>query len=257
MCRGSVGPDLAPVSLHVYWIKSGQFDENGRLVRSLGGGSPLSWGKKLTKNILGVYHVGVQVYDMELNFGNYHAPGLRRLGGEASGVVAHHPLMPGPLYAFKEAVALGSTATSHAIVEDLATRAGMSWFQAASYNRINHNCVDFAHHLCALLGVDPPPLWCYRGAATARMLQGACLGGGGLRLGPKSCWSCRGVDVEEVDLAASEECWEETEVPWGCPITEQLCVLPHTPSSKDPRWSDIVPASSTWDSSDSDSGEPL
>jgi len=157
------------VVLHVYWMRSVAFDEQGRIQRTAK--SSLTWGRKFVKDLLGVYHVGLEVYGTEYTYGNYHAPESQRLGGTGSGVHRHQPKRPGPRYVFKEAVDLGETAQSAAQVEEAAEQLGRVDFQAAAYDRIRHNCVDFVRELAELLGAEQLPLWCHRGAAAARLLQ--------------------------------------------------------------------------------------
>merc|ERR1740138_42572 len=111
-CRGCcTGDDLrsqAAVIINVYWHRNVSFDDKGRVVRRFGG-NELSWMQKIAKDVLGVYHVGVEVHRDEYTFGNYHAPNARQLGCPTSGVVRHDPQMPGPKYVFKEAVPVGTT----------------------------------------------------------------------------------------------------------------------------------------------------
>lgn len=159
----------APVVLNVYWQRSVDFDEQGRVVRRLGG-DDLSWGKKFFKDVLGVYHVGVEVHGDEYTFGNYHASNSRQIGSASSGVYRHDPCRPGPHCVFKQAVAMGNTSKARRQVEDLCEELGDSAWSKASYNRIHHNCVDFSRTLARTLGCEDIPSWCYRGAATAKLL---------------------------------------------------------------------------------------
>lgn len=163
-------PSLDPVRvvLNVYYQRSVSFDDNGRAVRRFG--QDFSWGKKFLKDVLGVYHVGVQVHQAEYAFGNYHAPNSRRIGAERSGVFSHEPRLPGPAFVFKESVELGTTLMTPRQVEDLCAKLGLEQYSEDSYNRIHHNCVDFARSLTSRLGAGEVPLWCYRGAAAARLL---------------------------------------------------------------------------------------
>lgn len=161
----------APVTVrvNVYWQRPVEFDEHGRAQRRLGGGE-LSWGKKFLKDVLGVYHVGIEVHDQEYTFGNYRAPGARQIGGASSGVYAHEPRQPGPHCVFKQYERLGSTTSTPGQVEDICTALGRGEFAKASYNKIHHNCVDFAQTLSARLGAGEIPGWCYRGAAIGKIL---------------------------------------------------------------------------------------
>lgn len=161
--------DLTPVFLNVYWQRGLAYNEQGRALRRLGG-EGLSWTGKLLKDTLGVYHVGVEAHGVEYAFGNSRAPGSRQLGGEASGVFAHPPRRPGPRYVFKQAVGLGNTELSAWEVEEHGADLGSCYFPQDSYERVGHNCADFARWLSARLGTDELPMWCYRAAAFARLL---------------------------------------------------------------------------------------
>eukprot|EP00747_Dinoflagellata_sp_TGD_P116099 gnl/TRDRNA2_/TRDRNA2_172288_c0_seq4.p1 gnl/TRDRNA2_/TRDRNA2_172288_c0~~gnl/TRDRNA2_/TRDRNA2_172288_c0_seq4.p1 ORF type:complete len:731 (+),score=62.05 gnl/TRDRNA2_/TRDRNA2_172288_c0_seq4:319-2193(+) len=158
-----------PVNLNVYWQRPVTFDEHGRVVRQLGGGE-LTWGNKFLKDVLGVYHVGIEVHGVEYCFGNYHAPQAKQIGGPDSGVFLHEPQKPGPHCVFKQAVSLGMTPHSPGKVQDICAKFGDGQFKRSSYKRIAHNCTDFARLLASSLGVGDLPLWCYRGAATAKAL---------------------------------------------------------------------------------------
>eukprot|EP00747_Dinoflagellata_sp_TGD_P112056 gnl/TRDRNA2_/TRDRNA2_171363_c0_seq2.p1 gnl/TRDRNA2_/TRDRNA2_171363_c0~~gnl/TRDRNA2_/TRDRNA2_171363_c0_seq2.p1 ORF type:complete len:626 (-),score=74.70 gnl/TRDRNA2_/TRDRNA2_171363_c0_seq2:116-1993(-) len=158
-----------PVNLNVYWQRGISFDENGRAQRRLGGGE-LSWGTKFLKDVMGIYHVGIEVHGAEYTFGNYHAPGQRQLGGPQSGVLVHEPQKPGPHCVFKQSVPLGTTTLAAGQVEGVAAEFGRSEWTKGNYKRIQHNCVDFARALAQRLGANDIPLWCYRGAATAKAL---------------------------------------------------------------------------------------
>lgn len=158
----------ATVVINTYWMRTVQM-KNGRMERTTGGFG-LSWGQKFLKDLLGIYHVGVEVHGEEYTFGNYRAPNFQRLGVERSGVVKHRPRQPGVHCEFKQNVPVGTTTRSVAEVEAICAELGKSQYLAASYNRINHNCVDFARSLCALLGAGDVPGWCYRGATAAKAL---------------------------------------------------------------------------------------
>jgi len=158
-----------PVMLNVYWQRNVAFDEHGRAVRRLGGGD-LTWGKKFLKDVLGVYHVGIEVHNIEYTFGNYRAPSSRAIGSALSGVCSHEPRRPGPHCVFKQAVPMGTTSIPAGQVEDICASLGDGEWARSSYNRIHHNCVDFSRTLASRLGVSDIPLWCYRGAMTAKLL---------------------------------------------------------------------------------------
>lgn len=159
----------APVFLNVYWQRRVEFDEQGRVSRQLGG-DDLTWGKKWLKDVLGIFHVGVEVHGDEYTFGNYHGAGSRQIGSASSGVFRHDPQRPGPHCVFKQAVAMRNTSKARQQVEALCEEFGNSSFSKASYNRIHHNCVDFSRTLTAELGCEDIPAWCHRAAATAKML---------------------------------------------------------------------------------------
>jgi hypothetical protein len=108
---------------------------------------------------------------VEYAFGNSHAPYAQRLGGEAGGIVVHQPRKAGPHNVYKETIVMGATKMSAAQVEAVASEFSSSTYQLLSYNRIQHNCVDFAMELCSSLGVSSDfPAWCCRGTSTARMI---------------------------------------------------------------------------------------
>jgi hypothetical protein len=137
-------------------------------VRSLGGGE-LTFGKKFFKDVLGVYHVGLEVHSTEYCFGNYHAPNSRQIGGVTSGIFAHEPKKPGPQCVFKDAVKIGSTSKMVGQVEDLIEKLATTDFHKNQYNLIHHNCTNFARRLVALLGPNAGevPSWVHRGADIA------------------------------------------------------------------------------------------
>lgn len=157
------------VMLNVYYQRAVAYDSNGRAQRRIGG-NELSWGNQLLKDMLGVYHVGIEVHGVEYAFGTYHGVGMQQLGGSKSGVVAHQPQMPGPQAVFKQAVACGTTTLSAGQVQEACENLGRKDFSKASYNRIHHNCVDFARALCVTMDAGELPLWCCRGAETAKLL---------------------------------------------------------------------------------------
>lgn len=130
----------------------------------------LSWASYVRQDILGTYHVGVSVYGREFAFGNYRGVQSVHIGDESSGVRAHMPERAGISNVFKSGHSLGCTSLIEAEVLELATRLANNDFQADTYNRVNHNCTDFARRFCEGLGVNPPQDWCYRGATTARWL---------------------------------------------------------------------------------------
>lgn len=160
-----------PINLNVYWHRPVAFDEQGRAQRNLGG-NDLSWRQKFLKDVLGVYHVGIEVHGIEYTFGNYRAPSSRQVGGHGSGVFSHEPRRPGPHCVFKEGIVLGSTKAAPAQVEEICSSMANSEWSKASYHRIHHNCVDFCRAVSAKLGGGEIPSWCYRGADMAKNLGG-------------------------------------------------------------------------------------
>merc|ERR1712137_813412 len=162
-----------PVTLNVYWQRSVTFDGQGRALRKMGG-DELSWGNKFLKDVLGVYHVGIEVHGIEYTFGNYHAPSSHPVGEEPGsnstcGVWVHQPRKAGPQCVFKEAVEMLPTQLSSEETEEICISFGRAEYIRSSYNRIHHNCVDFARSLCLKLDAGEIPSWCYRGAATAKL----------------------------------------------------------------------------------------
>jgi len=158
----------AEVTLDVYYQRAVAF-ENGR-VRTGMRGPALSMAEKAWKDMIGVYHVGVAVRGVEYAFGMSRGYNSRRLGSLENGVFVHEVQRAGPGNVFKQAVGLGTTQLSAEQVEDVARNLGESLFVRTSYNRIHHNCVDFAKHLCKALGAQEPPSWSYRGANIAKTL---------------------------------------------------------------------------------------
>lgn len=169
-CRTFSATTGTAVVLNVYWMRKVAFNEQGRIERNTTSGK-LTWGRKFVKDLLGIYHVGLEIHSAEYTYGNYHAPESKKLGGAASGVHRHQPQRPGPRYSFKEAVDLGTTTLSAAQVEDTAEHLGRTEFASAAYDRIRHNCVDFVRELAEMLGAGDLPFWCHRGAAAARLLD--------------------------------------------------------------------------------------
>jgi hypothetical protein len=158
-----------PVYLNIYWQRPVAYDEQGRAQRRMGG-DDLSWHQRLVKDVLGVYHVGVEVHGVEYGFGNYRAPGCRQLGGVDSGVFSHEPQRPGPHCVFKQAERLGYTSVTAGEADDLCAALGNNEFGKANYNKFHKNCVDFARALAAKLGSEDVPSWCYRGQAIGKAL---------------------------------------------------------------------------------------
>eukprot|EP00929_Paragymnodinium_shiwhaense_P108674 TRINITY_DN74997_c0_g1_i1.p1 TRINITY_DN74997_c0_g1~~TRINITY_DN74997_c0_g1_i1.p1 ORF type:complete len:783 (+),score=94.09 TRINITY_DN74997_c0_g1_i1:160-2508(+) len=162
--------DSAPAAVHchVYWQRKVQYDENGRAVRRLGGGE-LSWGTKFLKDVMGIYHVGIEVHGTEYTFGNYRAPAGRQVGGPSSGIYAHEPKKAGPHCVFKEVCKLGMTKRAPGQVEDILVKMASEW-QKNSYSQIHHNCVDFCRALSDKLGADDVPWQFYRGAYIGKLI---------------------------------------------------------------------------------------
>jgi len=160
----------AQVTLHVYYQKQMTFDENGkRRQRTMGSG--FTWeAKKLMQDLLCIYHVGVVVHGREYAFGNYRGSNSILMGSENSGICSHDPQKAGPHNVFKQEVALGSTHLSVDQVLENAEDLANSSYPRRSYDRIHHNCTDFAREFCKRLGAEEPPEWCARAANTARMI---------------------------------------------------------------------------------------
>uniref|UniRef100_A0A7S4Q734 PPPDE domain-containing protein n=1 Tax=Alexandrium monilatum TaxID=311494 RepID=A0A7S4Q734_9DINO len=194
----------AEVRLNVYWLQDVRFDEHGRVERSMGGHSGLSWHGKMFRDVVGIYHLGVEVHGSEYTFGNYHAVKPRRLGGLTSGVCSHKPRSAGPQCVFKCSVDLGHTLTSSVEVEVWAAFAGASCFGMDAYDKIRNNCVDFAACLCSSLGVEAPPPWCQRATVVARHLLGGTYLGG----------ASKPAQVEELTACGEDAC-QQSVVPEG------------------------------------------
>eukprot|EP00929_Paragymnodinium_shiwhaense_P051261 TRINITY_DN25808_c0_g1_i1.p1 TRINITY_DN25808_c0_g1~~TRINITY_DN25808_c0_g1_i1.p1 ORF type:complete len:311 (+),score=68.66 TRINITY_DN25808_c0_g1_i1:122-1054(+) len=171
---GFVGAqEMAPVSLNVYWMQAVRLEDVGRATHPGSCNSSIAmfpWSGKFIDDILGVYHMGVEVHGCEYTFGNYSAPLGKQLGGPSGGVYVHAPKRPGPQYTLKETVDLGATWLSEAEVEVRASHFGAEDFVMNSYSKLEHNCVDFAKLFCQQLGAAPPPTWCHRGLSTVRFL---------------------------------------------------------------------------------------
>merc|ERR1719440_935468 len=66
---------------------------------------------------------------------------------------------------------MGPTSLTADQVEEIARQLGSSEYRRSSYNRLQHNCVDFAQDLCARMQVSGEfPAWCHRGSSTVRQL---------------------------------------------------------------------------------------
>lgn len=165
---GLYGLGSESLMLNVYYIRGIAFDEHGRVQRTA---KKLTSTRRFVKDVLGIYHVGLETHGTEYTFGNYHAKDSRRLGGDESGVVAHAARRAGPRYVFKESICLGSTAWTSAQVEEAAGQLGAKTFTANSYDKIGHNCVDFVRSLGSLLGATDLPLWCHRASSVARVIN--------------------------------------------------------------------------------------
>jgi len=107
----------------------------------------------------GAYHVAIEVYHQEWNFGFTIA---------GTGVAAVHP-GGHPAHRFFKSVPLGLTDLSkeevHAAVQVL-----MKEWQGDSYHCLKRNCCGFAKELAERLGVDPLPKWVDRLSRTAEGL---------------------------------------------------------------------------------------
>jgi hypothetical protein len=155
------------VSLNVYWQRPVVFDEHGRALKGSGG---LSWHQMIVQDVLGIYHVGVAVHGVEYTFGNSHAPFSTRLGGTAGGVVTHKPSEAGPQNLLKQSIQMGMIHLPQNVVEQTALCMSLNSFSRDSYNRYQHNCVDFAKEFLLRLNVQIElPTWCCRGSDAARL----------------------------------------------------------------------------------------
>lgn len=157
------------VTHHAYYMKPVEFNEQGRVVRSFGGNS-LGWISKLMSDVIGKFHVGIQVGDKdEYTFGNYHGVHQRRLGSELSGVFRHDPKMPGPQCEFAASTLLGKTKLTRGQVEAILEEISDD-YSRASYQMIRHNCHDFCAEFAKRLNVSEPPAWSRRGVDAAEFL---------------------------------------------------------------------------------------
>jgi len=157
----------AEAKIHVYHMRSVQYDQKtGRVDTSTI--QPLSLGKTLINEALGIYHVGVTVRGVEYTFNMTRGLSSRKIGSVYSGVFAHEPRSAGPGNVFAHEHTLGTTTLTTEQVEAVAAEIGETLFQAKTYNRIKHNCGDFCRELSKRLRVDEPPSWCTRAADMAR-----------------------------------------------------------------------------------------
>jgi len=157
----------AEAKIHVYHMRSVQYDQKtGRVDTSTI--QPLSLGKTLMNEALGIYHVGITVRGVEYTFNMTRGLSSRKIGSVYSGVFAHEPRSAGPGNVFAHEYTLGSTTLTTEQVEAVAAEIGETLFQAKTYNRIKHNCGDFCRELSKRLRVDEPPSWCTRAADMAR-----------------------------------------------------------------------------------------
>eukprot|EP00403_Amphidinium_massartii_P023051 CAMPEP_0178395014 /NCGR_PEP_ID=MMETSP0689_2-20121128/13003_1 /TAXON_ID=160604 /ORGANISM="Amphidinium massartii, Strain CS-259" /LENGTH=392 /DNA_ID=CAMNT_0020015661 /DNA_START=60 /DNA_END=1235 /DNA_ORIENTATION=+ len=159
------------VCANIYWMR----DTNSSNLDSLGSAATSpgfwAWQQNLVKDMLGVYHIGIQVHNVEFTYGNSQAPDSRYIGGDASGVCMHSPQKAGANFTLRESIELGKTTLSAAQVEGCAGFLGREQFHRAAHDHINNSCVDFCQSMAAKLGVSGLPVWCYRGTSAARLLQ--------------------------------------------------------------------------------------
>lgn len=67
---------------------------------------------------------------------------------------------------------MGTTSMTAEQVEDIVEQLTAVKFAAVHYNRMRHNCVDFAQELCSWLGiVNDVPNWCHRALTMARLMN--------------------------------------------------------------------------------------
>ncbi|CAE7711544.1 unnamed protein product [Symbiodinium sp. CCMP2592] len=109
--------------------------------------------------LLGLFHVGVQVGDEEWAFG-------ATLGG--SGVCRHKP-RGADQHHFHRSIVMGSTALSKRKLDVMYRTLEDRW-SGASYCPLQNNCIDFASEVCRLLDVADIPAWVNRPARLGSFL---------------------------------------------------------------------------------------
>ncbi|CAJ1383606.1 unnamed protein product [Effrenium voratum] len=161
----------AVVKLNVYYQHPVSYDERGRL-QQLPSTMP-RWLSHWAKDVVGVYHVGVEVYGQEYCYGIFNKKKGRSIGGPDSGVFCHQPRDPGWGNQWKCEEELGTTTCSPQKVLAIAFKLGKTRFGSRAYSRTGNNCVDFASEFLRELGAEEVPSWCQRGLQFYRGAAGA------------------------------------------------------------------------------------
>ncbi|CAJ1335830.1 unnamed protein product [Effrenium voratum] len=159
------------VKLNVYYQHPVSYDEKGRL-QQLPSTMP-RWLSHWTKDVVGVYHVGVEVHGKEYCYGIFNKKKGRSIGGPDSGVFCHQPRDPGWGNQWKCEEVLGSTRCTPQKVLAIAFKLGKTRFGSRAYSRTGNNCVDFASEFLRELGAEEVPSWCQRGLLFYRGAAGA------------------------------------------------------------------------------------
>lgn len=97
----------------------------------------------------GVYHCGVEVYDIEYSYGCNDSSGTGVFSNEPRENDCHH---------FKQTVEMGSTSMSNDEINRTISELEGEWL-GRDYHILNHNCCDFSNELCKRLGVGMVPGW--------------------------------------------------------------------------------------------------
>lgn len=118
----------------------------------------LSWTDQLIQEAAGYFHVCIEVYGQEFEFG---AP---------SGLfIKTTTRSSGRGYTFKEAVLLGETKLDPEEVQ-LLYGSLLPQYGKADYDLVWHSCVDFSRTMAEKLGVSDLPAWCRRASDVGKLL---------------------------------------------------------------------------------------
>lgn len=140
-CMDSAREGIA-VYLNVYDVSHGETIHHvNELLASTY--SPLKFG--------GIFHVGVQIFNEEWNYGS------SRIGSGVTSVVPRSDHQ----HRFKQQVRLPNTMLSVSSIEKVIARLYHDYC-GTDYNVIERNCCHFAEDLCHRLGVGPIPAWVQR-----------------------------------------------------------------------------------------------
>ncbi|KAL8454444.1 hypothetical protein Emed_000165 [Eimeria media] len=147
--RGAPWPSFSPrmVLLHVYDLTPAISAYVNRVMRPLGAGA---------------FHAGVEVYGQEYCFG--------QTPDDSSGISVCLPRQH-PAHVYRETVLMGPTDLGFDEFASLIEAVKFEW-PGSSYDVLSRNCVDFADHLCVLLGVGHIPAWLFRLQNQARTIKG-------------------------------------------------------------------------------------